>query len=486
MRIERISVDNFLRLGHIDLSFDAPVTLLCGHNEAGKTSIRDAIQFAMDGNCARIELKRDRKHLIRDGAKKGLVFLLAKDEDKATGIERDVGSGKAKVDGEEMEPGLPSVYSHALGVQNFAQAAAKTRRATLVELLDIKPKRQQVVDHLRTRCGASSETVDAVLPMLRGGFEAAASDAKKRAAEYRAAWESLTGEKWGSQKAEGWEAATDPDFRRDKAEQDLKTKKQVVATADSELPMLNEQLWLMKQKKHALKCPHCLEQVRYEAGINGDRPALIKINEPFDEKAFDELDQKITALAFRASQCRADVETLTRKIAKHDNAEAITKQAAAIHKNITEWTAVQAALAEDGLPSELLVKGLSPLTEKLAEISRATGWDQVTIDSDLSVQVGGRPYGLCSESAQWRADAAIAVALSRLAGVGFVVLDRFDVLDAPNRKVFLKWMREIAKAGDLQVIALGTLKEPITANIPGVSFHWIEDGDIHDEMKEAS
>ena len=41
---------------------------------------------------------------------------------------------------------------------------------------------------------------------------------------------------------------------------------------------------------------------------------------------------------------------------------------------------------------------------------------------------------LCSESEQWRAQAALQLTVAALDGSGLVVLDRADVLDEPNRK----------------------------------------------------
>ena len=49
MHIKTISIQNFLALEQVTLELQAPINLLIGPNEAGKSSIRDALQVAMTG-----------------------------------------------------------------------------------------------------------------------------------------------------------------------------------------------------------------------------------------------------------------------------------------------------------------------------------------------------------------------------------------------------------------------------------------------------
>ena len=55
------------------------------------------------------------------------------------------------------------------------------------------------------------------------------------------------------------------------------------------------------------------------------------------------------------------------------------------------------------------------------------------VSADMAISRAGRPYELLSESAQFRVDVAIQVALAKLAGDPMVVIDRADVLDADGR-----------------------------------------------------
>ena len=95
MKIERLTVSNFMMLheADIDLSGGA-LHCFCGSNEAGKSSISEAIRFALLGDTPRVSLKKDYPSLVSEGEKKGAVKV------RVDGIEvnRDVATGKAGTD----------------------------------------------------------------------------------------------------------------------------------------------------------------------------------------------------------------------------------------------------------------------------------------------------------------------------------------------------------------------------------------------------
>lgn len=95
-------------------------------------------------------------------------------------------------------------------------------------------------------------------------------------------------------------------------------------------------------------------------------------------------------------------------------------------------------------------------------------------------------YALISESEKWRADAMIAEAVSFLAGVKLLVLDRFDVLDLKGREDLLYWLEGMAQDGEIDsALIFGTLKA-LPAQLPEmVAAHWIENGSAG-QMKEAA
>jgi hypothetical protein len=113
-------------------------------------------------------------------------------------------------------------------------------------------------------------------------------------------------------------------------------------------------------------------------------------------------------------------------------------------------------------------------------------WEQVVIHSDMRITYGLRDYALISESEKWRTDAMIAEAVSFLAGVKLLVLDRFDVLDLKGREDLLYWLDGMAEDGDIETALLfGTLKA-LPAQLPEtVAAYWIENG-AAGQMKEAA
>lgn len=152
-----------------------------------------------------------------------------------------------------------------------------------------------------------------------------------------------------------------------------------------------------------------------------------------------------------------------------------TDQAAALHAEVQAWTTIAKAIAPGGIPAERLQQAIAPFNEQLASLTAAFGldWPTIALGPDMELYRGSMPYGLLSESAKWKADATIALALAILSDLKFAVIDRFDVLGLPARKPCLAWLDDLTKNGMLDtVILLGTLKEPPKA--PGrVKVIWL-------------
>ena len=106
-------------------------------------------------------------------------------------------------------------------------------------------------------------------------------------------------------------------------------------------------------------------------------------------------------------------------------------------------------------------------------------WPCVQITADMQIEAGGRAYRFRSESEKWRADAIIAAAIGKASGLRFLILDRFDVLDAQGRSDCLYFLDDIAMNGIIEsAIVLGTLKA-IPGGLPATfQPEWIEGGQI--------
>lgn len=151
--------------------------------------------------------------------------------------------------------------------------------------------------------------------------------------------------------------------------------------------------------------------------------------------------------------------------------------AAKHHADVLAWTDIADALAPDGIPGEILAEALRPINDRLHVSAGFAEWEQVVIHSDMRITYGLRDYALISESEKWRTDAMIAEAVSFLASVKLLVLDRFDVLDLKGREDLLYWLDGMAEDGDIETALLfGTLKA-LPAKLPErIGAHWIDNG----------
>lgn len=180
---------------------------------------------------------------------------------------------------------------------------------------------------------------------------------------------------------------------------------------------------------------------------------------------------------------QAELAQLTAKLAAWKEAEqaaarakAKTEKGARAHQDVKAWSALVAALTDD-VPNELLSKALGPINETLRSFAVGSKWPQLWICKDLTITAGGRPYGLLSESEQWRADTMLTIAIAHHSELRFAILDRFDLLDVPSRRPALAWLYNMVKDGTAgrlldSVVVLGTLKEP--PKVPAaVAVHWL-------------
>lgn len=200
MKISHIHIENFLGARAVDIDLAAPVALIAGPNAAGKSSVRDGIALALTADLGRVGIKKDAPQLITDGAEGATVVLQTSAGEVAVAISAS-GRIADSLKGVELPPALPYV----LDGQRFARMTPEDRRGFLFGLMNLSASGQEVRKRLAAR-GCDEKRVEAVLPMLRAGFDAAAKEAATKAREAKAAWREITGEPYGEKKAEGWRA----------------------------------------------------------------------------------------------------------------------------------------------------------------------------------------------------------------------------------------------------------------------------------------
>ncbi|MCS9381572.1 AAA family ATPase [Pseudomonas aeruginosa] len=204
MRITKLEITNFQGLRHAALDVSAPVLLVAGHNGAGKSSLLDAISHAFTGKPGRVAQKQHIGQLITEGAKKGearVEWLDDAGEVQACGVTLPSGKGSPLAD----SPFLPFV----LDASRFAALDAKDRRRVLFDLTGASASPAEVGKRLEAK-GLDLALFEKAKPLLRSGFSAMVGQAKAYASEARGAWKAVTGENYGSEKANGWEPEAPP------------------------------------------------------------------------------------------------------------------------------------------------------------------------------------------------------------------------------------------------------------------------------------
>jgi len=101
LKITQIQIENFLGIEVLTLPLTAPINLLIGENEAGKSSVRDALQWALTGTARGLKTHQEQAALIRNGAKGAEVTITL--ADGATIIRRKTPKSPATVTGEVPE-----------------------------------------------------------------------------------------------------------------------------------------------------------------------------------------------------------------------------------------------------------------------------------------------------------------------------------------------------------------------------------------------
>jgi len=237
MRLNRIQARNFIGARDVDIAIPTPIAVIAGENDAGKSSIFEAVALAMTGEMARVSLKKDYGQVVTDGAKDGQVVVDSTIGTCSFQVPSGTWGEKLTDEGKAFAPTI----RYVLNAQRFAAMDETTRRKFLFGLMRSGLSADVVAARLKRRDGVAETMVAEILPTLqREGFEAASKEAARRATVSKGAWQEVTGEKWGPQKAQGWRAEV-PDydaagFERDEAK--LTSAKAELDAATQELGRL--------------------------------------------------------------------------------------------------------------------------------------------------------------------------------------------------------------------------------------------------------
>lgn len=572
MKIEHISVSSLIAARSADIQLRNPVNMICGSNEAGKSSIYEAIIHAFTGNSTRVG-KKEIKHLVNENDTVGYCYV-EWDGGKRASITLPNGAHEIK---QQMHSALPYVLNPAL----FSSADDDSRRSLIIEITGTKRDLPSIKKKMLER-GCNEEKTESILPFLVSGFSNAQKQAIENTKESRANWKATTGEVYGDKKAIDWKAVK-PEVDESKKlelESNLEfTKKEIeqvnqklgAAQAEvngskmrnTEIVRLREvaekidrirtkldndrqqvAIWTVKvddtrrlamgskPESIACKCPDCgseltfngKELIKRDGDLHGDEDSVVKLpeyentlkmlknsvsngerdiatataareqlamlesndNAATTENDIDALSKQVSVLKENQRHFASSLEEINKNLRLAAEAETKTKKAAGYHADVQEWDAISSALAPDGIPGEILKTAITPINERLEKTSAATGWKQVVINDDMSISYGGKPYGLASQSAKWRANVMIAEAISHITELKFFMADEFDLLDPKSRITCMKWLVALAKNKEIETaLVFGTLKELPEKLPPMTSAYWIQDGVIADQDLKA-
>jgi len=212
--LKKIHIENFLGITRASIDTSSSLTLIAGPNAAGKSSVENAMRFALTGEIARVALKKEYGQLVKAGAGNLAIKIETAKGDfdlKITKSGKIEGARPFKAD---------DVMRTCLDPHHFAALSATNRKAMLHSLLAGDAAESDVAAELLKR-EIPEEVVETLRVPLLGGFEPAAQFAQDKLRDLRSDWKSLTGQTYGEVLAESWKptVAVDPyDIEAGKAE----------------------------------------------------------------------------------------------------------------------------------------------------------------------------------------------------------------------------------------------------------------------------
>jgi energy-coupling factor transporter ATP-binding protein EcfA2 len=192
----KLTIKNFRGIAAADINLSG-VTLLCGKNGSGKTSVAMALAGVLQRNAAPVPgmTKAEAREYLRDHQDRGKVVLSS-----------EGGTAQANYPGAttSIEGQPPMASAMACGLLNIATMSEKARAAYLIEAMQASPTRDDLASELG-KIGVGLKAIDSCWEKIStDGWDKTHAYALSRATEAKGAWQQITGERWGSLKAVEW------------------------------------------------------------------------------------------------------------------------------------------------------------------------------------------------------------------------------------------------------------------------------------------
>ena len=191
-----ITIQNYRGIASATLDLSR-ICLIAGANEAGKTSVLQAVAAALTGNPVPIVGVKNSQTglLVRSGTATGNVQLTGPDGETVITWP----GGKVKTKGV-----APFASSFAAGLQNIVSLDDKERVKVLTEYLKAAPTRADLNEQLASM-HMTEEMLDRLWSLIESqGWDNATAQTKDKGARLKGQWEYITADRYGSKKAESW------------------------------------------------------------------------------------------------------------------------------------------------------------------------------------------------------------------------------------------------------------------------------------------
>lgn len=291
MRIKSLQIDNFIGIKNLALNPLGQLTLICGPNKVGKTSLRQAISFALLGIPERVRLKKEYGVLIHDEADEALICADLGENQSTVRLSKK--SGKAN--GIPNPDNISQFVHTAIDMTRFTTMDDNDRRKLLFQLMNISTSYDDIMHMLRTG-GGNMDKVAKLKNILKAGFEAGANAATEYASDARKEWTKVAGEKYGTDKAEKIIYSPKKHANVEKLEKEYAALKEDAELKDS---ALKNEIARLKQMDNLagleVELPDFSEEVLREGIEANERNIAIR------QKHINELNQKIGIATGKAS-----------------------------------------------------------------------------------------------------------------------------------------------------------------------------------------
>lgn len=195
----RVEVKNFMGCEKAEVEIDK-AALICGMNHQGKSSFLTALSAALTGEAVPLGLKKtDCGMLVKVGST-GASVKVQNDAFETVSINWP----KAEIMTDGKNP--PATTRMAAGLESLVDMKEKERSEFIRELVKCNPTKKDLEEFLGERGCTNQKLIEKVWMFIeQDGFEASHKRACDTGRSLKNQWSDVTGEAYGSQKAETWQ-----------------------------------------------------------------------------------------------------------------------------------------------------------------------------------------------------------------------------------------------------------------------------------------